>query len=60
MDNKDYRGTSKAETTGAELQDEFVVKYSNKGYSPKPSPEMKLSMAKSNCKGDYGCCGRLP
>lgn len=60
MQNKDEQQTKKAETYGAEVIDEVVVRFSNNGYSPKPTQEMRLSTGKSNCKGDYGCCGQLP
>jgi hypothetical protein len=39
--------------------DEIIVRYSNTKH-PQPTQEMRLSAEKSNCKGDYGCCGRLP
>ena len=57
MYDKDNQSASRAES---ELIDEVVVRFSNDGYSPKPTQEMRLSTEKSNCKGDYGCCGRLP
>ena len=44
----------------AEVINEVVVRFSNNGCSPKPTQEMRLSTDKSNCKGDYGCCGQLP
>jgi len=47
------------ESYRAEAIDEVVVRFSNDGYSPKPTQEMMFSTDKSNCKGDYGCCGHL-
>lgn len=57
IDNQSMR---KPEPYEAEVIDEVVVRFSNNGYSPKPTQEMRLSTEKSNCKGDYGCCGKLP
>ena len=66
MHKRDNQSTRKEATCGtelidrAEVVDEVVVRFSNDGYSPKPTREMRLSTDKSNCKGDYGCCGQLP
>lgn len=49
----------KPEPYSAEVIDEVIVRFSNDGYSPKPTQEMILSTDKSNCKSDYGCCGHL-
>ena len=56
----DNLSMGKPEPYMAEAVDEVIVRFSNAGYSPKPTPEMRLSTEKSNCKGDYGCCGALP
>jgi hypothetical protein len=50
----------KPESNRAEVIEDVVVRLSNAGYSPKPTQKMRLSTEKSNCKGDYGCCGKLP
>lgn len=49
----------KPEPYSEEVIDEVIVRFSNDGYSPKPTQEMILSTDKSNCKSDYGCCGHL-
>ena len=66
MLDRDNQSSSKTEMHASkaiindDIIDEIVVRFSNSGFSPNPSAEMKLSTEKSNCKGDYGCCGRLP
>jgi hypothetical protein len=66
MDKRNIQSTRKEAACGSELIDsvevidEVAVRFSNDGHFPKPTREMRLSTEKSNCKGDYGCCGQLP
>jgi len=61
MNSRRDEVTREADLQSMEVNEEVVVvRLSNDGCSPKPTPEMRLSTDKSNCKGDYGCCGHMP
>jgi hypothetical protein len=61
MDENTYNlSRRKPEPYKAGTIDEVIVRFDNAGCSPKPTPEMRLSTEKSDCKSDYNCCGRLP
>jgi len=64
MTNKNTTLTRQAVADGGDvrpMEDEVVVRLSNRNRRPRPSADVTNSpSAKQHCVGDYSCCGHVP